>query len=179
MPSVEELEAALKEARAAEELVQVSNSVKSERAQKPASDGQSDPYTPVAWGEDGYDFRTPGGQLCRLRDAPIEELAASGILDRVTRLPGLTDELIKKAEGQPPESLDLPPAETISALVEVVNSLVPTVVVKPKIWQLPAEGEQREVGRIYVDSIPLVDRIAIMERTLGGLVKWDKFRHQS
>jgi len=177
MPSVEELEAALAKARAEEQLVQVSNSVPAERPQKPASDGQSDPYAAVSWGEDGYDFRTPGGQLCRLRDAPIEELAASGILNRVTRLPGLTDDLVRKAEGQPPEKVELPPTETITALVEVVNVLVPMVVLKPQIWTLPPEGEERVEGRIYVDSIPLVDRIAIMERVLGGLVKWDKFRH--
>jgi hypothetical protein len=189
MPSIEELEAELvrlREERAVQAELdrkrgeqQIGNSVPAERGQEPASNGQSDPYAPTTWGEGEYDFRTPGGQLCRLRDLPIEELAQQGILDRITRLPGLTQELIDKAEGAPPSSASgLPDGETVKTLREVVDILVPLVVVAPHIWPLPAEGEDRVKGRVYVDTIPFTDRVAIMNRSVKGLQNLDAFRNQ-
>jgi hypothetical protein len=171
MPSVEELEAQLAEARLRSQEAQNFNSVPTP---------PKDKYALTTWGETEYDFTTPGGQLCRLRNLPIEEAAASGILDKISRLPGLTAEVVAKAEGAPPIEVDeMPTAETIASLTEVVNVLVPMVVVQPEIHLLPLEGEERQTGLIYVDSIPFPDRVAIMNRTVGDLQRFDNFRNRS
>ena len=146
----------------------------------------ADPYAVTSWGSDGYDFTTPSGQRCRLRNLPLEELAAQGILDRITRLPGLVDDLVQAAEGAPPTKVaeSLKP-ETIELLNEVVNKLVPIVVMKPEVWAIPdpadedEDARERKAGRIYVDSIDFIDRVAIMNRAVGGLKKLDSFRNQS
>jgi hypothetical protein len=169
MPSVEELEVALAEARA-----KASQKV----AVEPVT-ADSDPYAPVVWGGAEYDYRTPSGQLCRLRRLPIEELAKKGILNQISRLPGLTAELVTKSQGLPPEKQEMPTDEHISVITEVVNKLTPIVVVAPKVWPLPEDGEERVDGRVYVDSIDFTDRVAIMHRVVGPLTGLDSFRDQS
>jgi hypothetical protein len=179
MPSVEELEAALAEARAAKRrepaIAQqqrvIANSIRSEMP--------DDRYAATTWGTNEYDFTTPSGQTCRMRKLPIEDLAKRGILDKLTRLPGLTGELVKAAEGEPPTPDKMPSAETIEALTEVVNELLPIVVVQPQVHPLPAEGEERLAGLIYVDMVDFADRVAILNRSTAGLVEFDNFRKQS
>ena len=185
MPTVEELQAQLDVLRAEQDPRVVANSAPAappEQAQEAPSNGPSDPYAPTAWGATEYDFITPLGQRCRLRTLPLERLAEAGILDKLTRLPGIAEELIAKAEGQPPQPEQMPDAQTVETITEVVNKLIPIVVVAPVISEVPdPEAEdpadrERVAGRIYVDSIDLRDRIAIMNRAVGPLVKLDSFR---
>lgn len=144
-----------------------------------------DPYaaTAAAWASNEFDFRLPTGALCRMRKMPLKDLATKGILDRVTRLPGLVDGVINKAENLPPAPEDeMPSSETIESMDEILNILVPLVVVQPKVWEMPNpfsphESEREKIpGRIYPDSIELSDRIAIMERSLAGVKDLDNFR---
>lgn len=154
------------------EHVQLVNSV-------PNAEGKPfDQYAPTTWGAGEYDFVVPSGQRCRLRKMQVEELAKRGILDKVTRLPGLTETVIQKAEGQPPEKVaEMPSAETIKTVTDLVNELIPLVVIAPVISPIPAENEERTPGRIYVDSIDIEDRIAILNRAIGGLKNLDTFRN--
>ena len=184
MPNVEDLKRQLAEAQA-EEARQARHNTQTviptfpnpHAVQQPQ---QADPYAPVVWGASEYDFTTPSGQRCRLRKLPIEQLATTGILDQITRLPGLTAELVAKSSGMPPTPTDvMPDTETVKSVIEVVNQLVPIAVVRPEILPVPAEGEERLEGRIYVDSIELMDRVAIMNRVISPLQKLDAFRNES
>lgn len=167
MQTVEELEQQLAEARA--------NSTQTNVPTIPTAD----PYAVTAWGQVEYDFQVPSGQLCRMRKLLPEELVKEGILDQLTRLPGLAQVEIDKAEGARPASLDqMPSGSDITALLDVLNKLIPLVVVQPKVYA-DSEGESREPGRVYVSDIELADRIAIMERATGGVQKFDAFREQS
>lgn len=137
----------------------------------------ADPYAITAWADSGYDFRVPSGQLCRLRKLDPAKLAVSGILDKITRLPGLAQDQIDRAEGAPPMKADeMPSADAVSALSEVLSMLVPLAVEKPTIYPVPAEGEERVTGRVYLDSVDFTDQVAIMERVTGGVRKMDAFR---
>lgn len=132
--------------------------------------------TEKAWlSEEGRDFVTPSGKLCRVRDMPVEKLAALGILDQLTRLPGITEGVVNKAEGMPPEKMRQG-IEQLVTISEMLNRVVPLIVMKPTVWALPEEGEERQPGRIYVDSISLPDRIAILNEAAGGVMKFDNFR---
>jgi hypothetical protein len=135
--------------------------------------------TAEAWSQDGYDFTTPSGKTCRLRPLPVEEMAASGLLDRLTRLPGITQGLIDKAEGQPPAAssgMKTPDPDQMKALVETMNIVLPLIVVKPEVHPTPPKGEEKVLGQVYVDSIPLSDRIALLNEAVGGVSKFDGFR---
>jgi hypothetical protein len=191
--TIQELEAELVTLRQQDQQHVIGNSVlspdekeaKLSRAIFPNEVPLVEKYAVTAWGETEFDFTTPSGQLCRLRKADVAELAEKGILDQVTRLPGVTAGVIATAEGQPPQKADaMPDRETIKTVINLVNVLVPMVVVAPEICPLPeplADGSPgpREEGLIYVDSIEITDRIAIMTRVLGGLQKMDAFRVES
>jgi hypothetical protein len=171
MPTVEELEAQLAEARAAS----VQTNIPTTTIPQPVVD----PYAPQVWGSNEYDFTCPSGQLCRLQKVDVAKLAESGILDRVTRLPGLAAALVEKSSGLPPAPDAMPDKDTIAAVMEVLLLLLPQVVVKPEIFEIPPDGEERVEGRIYVDSIDTLDQIAIMEKVMAPLAKMDAFRKQS
>ena len=142
---------------------------------------EADPYASAAeaWSSNEFDFRVPSGHLCRMRKMPLKELAAKGILDQVTRLPGLVDGVIAKAENAPPQPQSVPDRQTIEVMDQLLNIITPLVVVRPKIWPMPEEGEERVNGRIYPDTVDLTDRVAIMERAMSGVKMLDSFREQS
>lgn len=137
-----------------------------------------DPYAVTSWGETEYDFITPSGQRCRMKKLRPEELLETGLLDRVTRLPGFAEEQIEKAEGQPPKAAALPSKEDIKSLIQVLNELLPLVIVKPHVRSVPPPGQERVAGVVYTDMIELGDRMAIMERAMTGVKKLDNFREQ-
>jgi hypothetical protein len=185
MPSVEELERMLAEAKRTSTQTNIptfpnlQNDVVIFPSPSPQSEVAANPYAATTWGSNEYDFKTPTGQLCRLKRLDVAELAKAGILDRVTRLPGLTAELVARSEGQPPAAEVMPDKETIETVLEVLHVFLPIVVVQPQIWPLPADGEERKPERIYVDSIDIVDQVAIMTRALQGLKALDSFRPES
>lgn len=139
----------------------------------------SDPYAPTAWGSNEYDFTVPSGQLCRMRKLRPEELIKAGLLDKVSQLPAYAEELVQKAEGVQPQKQSMPTAGELEQLVDILDKLLPLVVVRPKLWPAPAEDEPRVPGRVYVDDVELGDRIAIMERAMGGVAKYENFRQES
>jgi hypothetical protein len=121
------------------------------------------------------DFVVPSGQKCRLRKVTPEMLLPLGILDRITRLEGLAEALVAKAEGQPPatEEGSLNP-ENFKLLMETLNLLVPVAVETPTVWADDAEDAPADA--IRVSHIDLMDRVAIMEHSLRGIRAMDRFR---
>lgn len=120
-------------------------------------------------------FVCPSGQTCLLRRLEPERLMEAGLLDRVTRLEGLANELVQTAEGQPPSKRGLPSTEDFQKLLEVINLIVPLAVVEPKLYA--EDDSEAPEGAIYVTDVDLEDRMAIMEEALKGLRALDRFRH--
>lgn len=142
-----------------------------------------DPYAPTAWGQTAEDFVCPSGQRCRVKKAQIQQLLQMGILDSVNSLSGVVDlEVIAKAQGLPPidQIKELSKnQDKMNALFEVIDKAVCYAVEMPKLWPVPAEGEERVVGRVYIDSVDLRDRIAIFEKVFGAISAMKPFRQGS
>ena len=147
---------------------------------------QDDPYAVTAWGSDLFDFRAPSGQLCQMRKLKPESMLESGMLDKVTRLPAFAEENIRKAQGHPPAAASSVSPEDFKQLIKVLDELLPIVVVQPQLWSEPSpersnddpelDNSERIPGRVYVSDVELADRVAIMERAIGGVKKLDNFR---
>lgn len=135
----------------------------------------SPPQDPYDWsGTTEHEFTVPSGRKCLLKNADVKELAAAGILDKVTRLQGLADKLVKQSQGEPPEK-EGDMGKSILQLEEVLDKLVPLVVIKPRLS--PAVPmEERLKGRVYIDTVDFVDKVAIANHVLGALAKFDNFR---
>jgi hypothetical protein len=144
----------------------------------PGYEPQEDPYAVTTWGETEYDFVVPSGQRCRMKKLRPESLVGTEILDMITVLPGHAQELINQSSGMPPGKLTASLAEELPKLIEVLDKLLPLVVVRPTLWPMPPEGEERVPGRVYVQDVELSDRVAIMERALGGVKKIEPFRQE-
>lgn len=121
------------------------------------------------------DFTCPSGQTCRLRPLQLEKLMMEGILDQVTRLEGLAQALINQAEGQPPEKQHMPTREEFAQLLDAINSIVPMAVAEPRVYA--DDDKDAPDDALRVSDIELMDRVAIMEKALGGLKKMDNFRN--
>lgn len=129
------------------------------------------------WGSTEYDFECPSGAVCRMRKLTPETLVEHGILDKIATLPGYSAEVVERAEGAMPKPQDaMPSKEEVSTIVSVLEILVPLAVVEPRVFPKPAADEERVQGRIYTDSIELMDRIAIMERAVQGVKRYENFR---
>jgi hypothetical protein len=140
--------------------------------------------TAQAWASGGgYEYTTNLGHKIRMRDLPIEEAAAAGLLDRITQLQSITQDLINKSEGAPPQPASIKTGiESIKTVTEVVNAILPMVVVEPKLYAIPDPNDpdetqrERVVGRIYVDSVPLAERMDIFTHAVEGLSAFRRFR---
>jgi hypothetical protein len=142
----------------------------------------ADPYQVTSWGESEEDFRAPSGQLCRLRKVDPTDLLEMGILDEVSRLPGLVQSgPMAEAQGKPPQDDNrillemLKDPAKLEGLMGLMDKLVAYVVVRPsvKVW----DGKSGRVpGQVYTDMIHLGDRMAIMEHAMGAVRKLDNFR---
>jgi hypothetical protein len=153
----------------------------------PASPSQGvrpnpDPYQVTSWGESEEDFRAPSGQLCRLRKIDPTDLLEMGILDEVSRLPGLVQSgPMATAQGKPPQDdnrllLDMLKDPTkLEGLMGLMDKLVAYVVVRPSVQVWDGKIE-RVPGQVYTDMIHLGDRMAIMEHAMGAVRKLDNFR---
>lgn len=131
------------------------------------------------WGKDTeFDFVCPSGAMCRLRKLEVLNLLTAGIIDQVSRLPGIAQDLIDKAEIKPPTKTDeeaaLSTDETLM-LLNMLEIIVPMAVVSPEVRAVPKEGP-KTVGVIYLNTIDLGDQVAIMNRSLQGVVDLDPFR---
>ena len=122
----------------------------------------------------GKDFTCPSGQTCRLKPLSIEGLMIEGILDQVTRLEGLAQQLIDRAEGQPPAKQKMPDRKDLQDLLQLVNKVVPLAVAEPAVFQDNDLTAPQDCIRI--SDIDLEDRIAILNESLKGLKNLDNFR---
>lgn len=136
-----------------------------------------DPYAVTSWGEREYDHTVPSGQRCRMRKLRPEELIERNLLDRITRLPGFSEEEIRKAEGKPPTPQSVA-KEDMQAMLEILEQLIPIVVVQPVVHSSDTPEEERVPGSVTVRDIELADRIDIMNRALSGVSKMDNFREK-
>lgn len=120
------------------------------------------------------DFVCPSGQKCRLRRIEIDQLVMAGVLDQVSRLEGLAQNLIDKAEGQPPAKTAMPTKEDFQALLSLMNVVVPMAVAEPKLYA--DDDPDRPADGIRVSDVDLEDRIAILNEALAGVKLLDNFR---
>lgn len=150
----------------------------------PTTPSPAPPQDPYDWSDlAGFNFTTPSGRQCYMRSLGVKDVAAAGILSQVSRLEALADKLVQQGNGTPPKISNEEMSDgDVTALSDLLEKCIPLAVIKPTVWPVPdpedKDPEKREkvVGRVYVDTIPIGDQVAIVERALGELSKFDSFR---
>lgn len=144
----------------------------------PVPDEQRPEPSRTAWkdakAQTERDFTVPSGQICRLRKLTPESLMAEGILDKVTRLEGLAQIVVDRAQGLPPKQRQMPTREEFGELLDLVNRVVPLAVSEPVVYG--DDDDAASADSIRVSDIDLMDRVAILNESLKGLKAFDNFR---
>lgn len=148
--------------------------------------GSTDPFAISESWEKGSDFRTPfaykigygtvsddklethyelgPGQLVLLKRLDMGDIIKLGIAEE---LDFMSTELVsgdpKAAEASAKEAVSnvITKAENFDRMETMVNKIVSTGVLKPKLHLPPLHDNARQKGLIYVDSIPFNDRIEL------------------
>jgi hypothetical protein len=143
----------------------------------PGQPAPEDPYALTSWGQPAeQDFRCKSGQMCRVRRVDMMDLISGGLLNNIDFLTAMVkDDHIPNATGRPGEKSDSG-AKALSSLGEenmaefkkTIDAVVLRVVVRPQLWPIPPEGEARVDGCVYVDSVPMNDRMDIFNWAVTG-----------
>lgn len=142
----------------------------------------------------------PSGQTCRARRMSIEGVIQAGLVDQLDSLTGTVDSYTRKVKGGKgiPDGTPviddalLKDTEALTAIIGMVDNLVPHIVVSPKVvphWSERVVGKtkvrklipvaDREPGTVYTDMIGLDDKMHLFDWALGGLEAFSSFRRDS
>lgn len=146
--------------------------------QAEANSPDTDPYAPTTWGTYDEELIVSSGQKCRVRKLDFEDVMAAGLLDKLNTLQGVVDKHVKKGEGQPPIDAQklLADKRTAGQFSGLINQVVVMCVTAPALQMPPKNPAERKVGVVYVDTVGLVDKMEIFERSLASLNDLQPFR---
>jgi hypothetical protein len=142
------------------------------------------PYAPTAWqaGSNLYDHVVPSGQRCQLKKLELPELMKAGLLDTLNGLSAIVDmDVVKVAKGLPPAAMKamMDNAGALEKMLLLIDQIVVMCVKQPPIAPLPADGEPRVPGLIYIDDVDQSDRIDIFNTVMEGVGDLAAFREVS
>lgn len=138
----------------------------------------------------GYDHDLPSGNVCRMKDADLQALITSGVVDSVDELTSLvqTDHVDRVKKGKKTRHLQpapgskaigsLPPEQQAvldimkdkkrwATLERVINAVVAECVLEPKVLPAPEEGQDytpHQKAMIMAKSVVAVNDVALMDR---------------
>lgn len=134
-----------------------------------------DPYAATAWGQPTeQDFTCPSGQKCKLRRVDIMDLLGGGILNDLDFLTSMVNETHipdgqagRKASAAALQGIT-GDAKNLAKFQKTMTDVVLRVVIRPELHVLPPEGESRIDGRVYIDTVQMIDKIAIFNWAVTG-----------
>ena len=168
-------------ARAAKRAAKPTQAAQNERlVRQPGQDPSA--YTASAWGTTPtFEVTVPSGQTCLVRELTVERLIEMGLLQAINSLEGIIgNQVLPAVEGKKPVEVDMTSlmknADQLTAVIDLVNTIVCEAVVAPKVYPVPDPGGDRVMGLVYVDSIGLGDRFALFGEVTGNLDSLATFR---
>ena len=135
----------------------------------------------------GYDFRVSSGQLCRIRSTDLQQLILDGVIDDIDAVTKLvaSDIMSKKAvapKGKTAtasaikESLEFLGSDEGRTAIQLMDAILPHVVIAPAVLPDPADPADRNPDLIYVSDIDINDRAEIFAEVMKGVEKAAQFR---
>lgn len=141
----------------------------------------------------------PSGQTCLARKMGVEGVIETGLLAQVDVLTATVDQYSRKVkggngvpDGQAIDNSLLKDPKAMSAIIGLVDRLLPHIVVSPpvKLHFLETKvgstvvtrkiaPEHREDGVVYSDQIELDDKMELFNWAMGGLEKFTSFRRKA
>lgn len=128
----------------------------------------------------GTPLRVPSGNTCLVKVLGMEAFLQQGMIPN-SLMRYITGALAKgKPPSQQPEFLSLEtlnPAE-LEEIIGLFNNVVVAVVIEPKVYPVPPEGEAKDDQLLYVDEVAFDDKVFIFQYAVGGTRDLEKFRSE-
>lgn len=135
-------------------------------------------HKPSAWGGSIFeDFQLPSGDTCQLRKIDIMEFLENGILQETDGLGTIVQGHIKKATtipGKKPSADEigmevLKDRKSMGKTKDMIYMVCVAAVAQPKIHMMPDDDADRDDEKIYVDTVPFADRMAIFSHVMSQI----------
>ena len=135
----------------------------------------------------GYDFRVGSGQLCRIRSTDLQQLILDGVIDDVDAVTKLVASDIMQKKAVAPtgknataaaikQSIEFLHSDDGRTAIELMNTILPHVIIAPVVLPDPADPEDRDSEAIYISDIDVNDRAEIFAEVMKGVEKAATFR---
>lgn len=130
--------------------------------------GSSAALSPMdSWGmtKPTLEIDLPSGAKCSVRSLEIATMVELDILDKMD---AFTPKVLGTSKRKKPTEERITP-EKMADLITIMDKVVVSCVVSPKISAKPPEGEEEVVGKRYVHLIPVADKLKIFEASFRGM----------
>lgn len=135
----------------------------------------------------------PSGQTCQAKRLSIEDLVATGIIEKADSLTSIVDQkhVRKVRGGKGPDTTQIVPAsvmkdaDAMRSIVTLVDKAMPVIVLDPvvRLHYVVEDGKQRmlglderEAGVVYTDQISFVDKMELFAWAIGDMNGLQTFR---
>lgn len=145
---------------------------------KPAAGVTADHQQPTSakgWKKSGATLVLPSGNVMRLKNPGIMELAHQGLIPNA--LMATIMESVQK--GTEPSAENLMEGLQVTDMFDMMANAIITMAVEPEVHPLPEEGETRDDELLYIDDIDEVDKLFIWQWATGGTDDVEQFRRES
>lgn len=134
------------------------------------------PTTATQWKKQaqGVPVEVPSGNTALVRNVGMQVFLKQGIVPN--SLMAIVKQAIsgKKIELNVEEITE----QQLSDMVDLFDAVTLYVVVEPKVYPAPAQDEERESGKLYVDEVDFEDKQFIFQWAVGGTRDLEKFREE-
>lgn len=143
------------------------------------------PTTAKAWKQrsEATDLKVPSGNVCLARMADMRSLMQSGQIPNP--LMPIVSQALKSGKEPDLKKMATDPKK-IQSVLELIDNVVISVVVEPKVLPLPREENpqdekydkdfERDEDDLYVDQVAFDDKIFVFQWAIGGTRDLERFR---
>lgn len=124
-----------------------------------------------------HDLEVPSGNVARVRRTPMEALVSAGVIPNpLMRI--VEESFSTEGKGDVNIKFEDLDAEQMTAVFELMDNVIVRCVIAPSVSPLPAEGEERDETRLYVDEVDMADKMFIFNFVVGGTADVEQFRQE-
>jgi hypothetical protein len=133
------------------------------------------PTPASSWKKSGATLTLPSGNVMRLKNPGIMELAHQGLIPNALMATIMTS--VQK--GTTPTNENIMEGLEVQDMFDMMANAIISMAVEPQIFPVPAEGEPRDPELLYIDDMDEQDKLFIWQWATGGTDDVEQFRGES
>lgn len=123
---------------------------------------------------EGIELEVPSGNVCLARRIDLPTLVTQGVIPNA--LMPMVNKAINTGEFDAEKELTDLDIEKITDMLSLYDHVALACVIQPELSPAPAEGEERDGDKLYVDEVDMDDKVFIFQWAVGGSSDLERFR---